>query len=85
MTYEKKRNDYRFKNGALELLINKIWRKISVENIIFEDVVGEGANGIVLKGFQKPFDREVGIKFWLRNQKSNIGKVNLIQYIEEIK
>jgi len=85
MTYEKKRNDYRFKNGALELLINKIWRKISVENIIFEDVVGEGANGIVLKGFQKPFDREVGIKFWLPNQKSKNGKVNLNQYLEEIK
>lgn len=82
---QKKRNDYKFHNGKLQLSFNGEWKEVAVDNIEFIDVIGEGANGIVLKGIQQPFEREIAIKFWLPNKKSRDGKVSSEQYIEEIK
>jgi len=70
MEKNKKRNDYEFQNGKLKLFFNSVWKEPAIDNIEFIDVIGEGANGIVLKGIQEPFDREVAIKFWLPNKRA---------------
>jgi len=76
---------YRFKNGILEVKIIDRWKNIEFPGYEFIDVIGEGANGVVIKARHQVTERTDAIKIWLANKKSSDGKVSQEQYLREVR
>ncbi len=49
------------------------------------DLIGEGANGVVIKARNNNLDRVEAIKIWLPNRNKNINKVDINQYLAEVR
>lgn len=61
------------------------WLKFYIDDIDMYKIVGDGANGVVLKGKEQVLYRNCAIKIWLPNNKSIHYTTNQQQYIEEIR
>ena len=79
------RTDYRYSEGKLMIEVHKEWDEIKIKDIKFEGVLGEGANGVVLRGIDEKLARKVAIKIWLPNKKSKKNEVSYSQYLEEVR
>ena len=77
---------------------NEVKKEISLPNISTGDfsvlhidmysvlaLIGEGANGVVIKARNNNLDRIEAIKIWLPNRTKNINKVDINQYLAEIR
>lgn len=49
------------------------------------ELIGEGANGVVIKVLNKSLDRIEAIKIWLPNRSKNNKKVDFNQYLAEVR
>lgn len=70
---------YEFSNSQLKIN-NQV---ISIPDITFTDYIGEGANAVVLKGYDNFLERDVAVKIWL--QRNNRKYPNKDQFLGEIK
>lgn len=76
---------YKFENGLLEVKIMDRWKNIEFPGYDFLEVIGEGANGVVIKAQHQVTERIDAIKIWLAHQKSHDGKVSQEQYLREVR
>ncbi len=79
------RKDYSLKDGKLRICIENSWREVLIHNLECIDVIGTGANGVVIKCLQQPLERFVALKVWLPNKNSALNEVNKNQFLEEVK
>ncbi|EID83941.1 Protein kinase domain-containing protein [Treponema sp. JC4] len=49
------------------------------------ELIGEGANGVVIKALNKSLDRIEAIKIWLPNRNKKNKKVDFYQYLAEVR
>lgn len=57
--------------------------KIEIYTVL--ELIGEGANGVVIKARNNNLNRIDAIKIWLPNRTKNINKVDINQYLEEVR
>jgi serine/threonine protein kinase len=72
---------YDFEDGTLTISGNIV----RVPNIKFIRVIGEGANAVVLEGYNKIVQRQVAVKVWLpRNNQQNPDRRRFLAEIRKI-
>lgn len=49
------------------------------------DLIGKGANGVVIKARNNNLDRIEAVKIWLPNRTKNLNKVDINQYLAEVR
>ena len=76
---------YKFNNGKLEINIRNTWKKIEFTGYEFLEVIGKGANGVVVKAKHQITERIDAIKIWLPHKKSKYGNVSQEQYLREVR
>lgn len=76
---------YKFNNGKLEINIRNNWKKIEFTGYEFLEVIGKGANGVVVKARHQITERIDAIKIWLPHKKSKYGNVSQEQYLREVR
>ena len=76
---------YKFEKGELKVKIADKWKSVEFKKYKFLEVIGEGANGVVIKAKHQVTDRIDAIKIWLPHKKSHDGYVSQEQYLREIK
>lgn len=76
---------YKFNNGKLEVNIKNNWKIIKFTGYEFLEVIGIGANGVVVKAKHQITERIDAIKIWLPHKKSKHGKVSEEQYLREVR
>ena len=76
---------YKFENGVLEVKIADIWKNIEPTKYKFLEIIGKGANGLVIKAQHQVTERIDAIKIWLPHKKAKDGNVSLEQYLREVK
>lgn len=76
---------YKFINGSLSIKMSGVWEDIKFENYKLLEVIGEGANAIVLKAKHSITDRVDALKVWLPRSQNQKGEVREQQYLNEIK
>lgn len=71
-------------NGEIE--IDKIrFSEIKIDDIVVNEIIGSGDNGVVYKGLDEFFERNVAIKVWIPNFKNGKNKSNKTRFKEEVK
>lgn len=65
------------KTGAFFVLKTKKYQ--------FLELIGKGANGVVIKALNKTLNRIEAIKIWLPNRSKNTNNVDINQYLEEVR
>lgn len=66
--------------------INNIkFNKFIIDDIVVTKILGNGDNGIVYRGYDNFFDRDVAIKVWIPNFKKGKKKSNKTRFKEEVK
>jgi serine/threonine protein kinase len=76
---------YKFNNGELEVNIANVWKSVKCTGYDLLEVIGEGANGVVVKAEHQITERIDAIKVWLPHKKSKNGKVSEEQYLREVR
>ncbi|ENK0555389.1 protein kinase [Clostridium botulinum] len=76
---------YKFNNGKLEVNIENEWKSIKCTGYDLLEVIGEGANGVVVKAEHQITERIDAIKIWLPHKKAKNGKVSQEQYLREVR
>ncbi|XZM36450.1 protein kinase domain-containing protein [Clostridium perfringens] len=76
---------YKFDNGKLEINIKNEWKSIQCAGYDLLEVIGEGANGVVVKAEHQITERIDAIKIWLPHKKAKNGKVSQEQYLREVR
>lgn len=76
---------YKFNNGKLKINIRNSWKTIEFTGYEFLEVIGKGANGVVVKAKHQITERVDAIKIWLPHKKSRNGKVSEEQYLREVR
>lgn len=75
----------KLEDGKLQIFVNKKWLPVALDDYKELLLIGEGANGVVLSGYNKRLERREAIKVYIPNPKSKNGKVSQEQYLREIK
>jgi len=76
---------YCFIDGILKINIADKWEEVELPGYNFLDIIGTGANGVVVKAQHQITERIDAIKVWTPHKRSKDGKVNKEQYFKEVR
>ena len=75
----------KFENGKLSVNISNKWEEVKMPEYDVLGIIGEGANGVVIKAQHKVTERIDAVKIWLPHKRANNGKVSQEQYLREVR
>lgn len=76
---------YKFNNGKLEVNIENEWKSVKCTGYNLLEVIGKGANSVVVKAEHQITERIDAIKIWTPHKKAKNGKVSQEQYLREVR
>ena len=89
MTKISNQNPYIWNAGKKEISLPNtktgVFFVLKTKKYQFLELIGQGANGVVLKARNATLNRIEAIKIWLPNRTKNSNNVNINQYLEEVR